>query len=144
MVIRQILMAIIGMSAGVVVSAGVFALITSTGLMPRLAGRTHTAKHVRMYESCVIWGGILGNIFWIYNISFKIPHLLSAAILILFGSFAGIFVGCLATSLAEALNTTAIFTRRTKLKMGLCIIVVCLGIGKALGSCLQFIKDWGI
>ena len=54
----------------------------------------------------------------------------------------GIFVGCLAVALAEALNGTAIFARRAKLQMGLSFIVLSVAVGKVLASLLQFYNDW--
>lgn len=140
--IRQLLLAIIGLSAGFVVSGGVFALITSTGLMPRLAGKSHTGKWVRLYETMAVLGGTLGNIFFIYQIPLSAGSFAGAVLLALFGLFSGIFVGCLAVSLSEAVNTTAIFSRRVKLKQGLSFIVLSLAIGKMIGTIIQFVNHW--
>ena len=115
--IGKIILAITGIGAGFIISAGVFALITSTGIITRFADKTHTAKSIQLYETIVIAGGILWNIFWI-------------------------FVGCLAVALAEALNGTAIFARRAKLQMGLSFIVLSVAVGKVLASLLQFYNDW--
>ena len=51
--LKQILLVIIGLSGGYIVAGGIFALITSVGLMARLAGKTHTGKYVKIYESCI-------------------------------------------------------------------------------------------
>jgi stage V sporulation protein AB len=53
----------------------------------------------------------------------------------------GIFVGCLAVSLAEALNGTAIFSRRVKLKYGLNFIILSVALGKMMASLIQFAND---
>ena len=58
------------------------------------------------------------------------------------GTMSGIFVGCLAVALAEALNGTAIFARRAKLQMGLSFTVLSVAVGKVLASLLQFYNDW--
>lgn len=144
MVLRLLLLGLFGLSGGVATSAGVFALITSTGVMTRLADKTHTARAIKVYEDSVVWGGILSNIFFVCNISFIIPHTAAVILIVIFGLFSGMFVGCLATSLAETLNTTAIFTRRAGLKNGLGIIVLMLAVGKAVGAGLQFFWDWVI
>lgn len=44
-----------------IIAAGVFALITTTGVMTRFAEKTHTAKYVRQYENAVAFGAILFN-----------------------------------------------------------------------------------
>lgn len=47
---------LVGLSAGAAASAGVFALITVIGILPRWAGHTRTARHVSLYEWSVILG----------------------------------------------------------------------------------------
>lgn len=142
--IKQIFLALIGLSGGFIVSGGVFALITSTGLMSRLAGKSHTGKRVRLYETMVILGGALGNIFFVFEISLKYNNPIGFIILAMFGLFAGTFVGCLAVSLSESVNTTAIFTRRAKLRQGLSFIVLAVALGKFFGTIIQFINGWNI
>ena len=56
--IGKIILAITGIGAGFIISAGVFALITSTGIITRFADKTHTAKSIQLYETIVIAGGI--------------------------------------------------------------------------------------
>jgi len=135
-------MGIIGFSAGMIVSAGVIALITSVGVLPRLAGKTHTARHIRVYETCITIGGTLGVLQFILNLHFGIGGIGGYIISGIFGIFAGIFTGCLATALAETLNTTAIYSRRIKLVKGIGFIVLSLALGKALGAILQFSLGW--
>ena len=69
--IGKIILAITGIGAGFIISAGVFALITSTGIITRFADKTHTAKSIQLYETIVIAGGILWNIFWVMESRFK-------------------------------------------------------------------------
>lgn len=142
MLIKYILLAITGLSGGAMVSAGVFALITSTGVMTRMAGKTHTAKYVRLYETMVVLGGTLWNIFWVFSINLNLSTPVSNTLQVIMGVCQGIFVGCLAVSLAEALNATAIFARRVKLKMGLSFIILSAAIGKILSSVIQFLNGW--
>ena len=60
--IGKIILAITGIGAGFIISAGVFALITSTGIITRFADKTHTAKSIQLYETMVIAGkNISGN-----------------------------------------------------------------------------------
>lgn len=135
-----ILLAIIGIAGGGLVSAGVFALITSTGVMTRFADKTHTASKVQTYESAVALGAVLFNIFWIFQIDLGEINKIGNPLLGFVGICQGIFVGCLAVSLAEALNATAIFARRTKLKTGLSFIVLSAALGKGVGALIQLLK----
>ena len=140
--IGKIIRAITGIGAGFIISAGVFALITSTGIITRFADKTHTAKSIQLYETIVIAGGILWNIFWIMESHFKFTGQPAKIFQGIMGLCQGTFVGCLAVALAEALNGTAIFARRAKLQMGLSFIVLSVAVGKVLASLLQFYNDW--
>lgn len=113
--IKQIIMAFIGLSAGGTVAAGVFAFITTLGLLPRMAARTNTASWVRRYEGIIILGESLGNLWSVYQ--FSIP--VGTTGLITWGLLSGIYVGCLAMALAETLQVMPVFTKRAKLTTGL-------------------------
>ena len=135
----NILAAIIGFGGGAVVAAGVFALVSAIGIIPRLADKSHTAKHISRYEDSVVLGGILGNIVYVYEMSVPIGTVGG----IIFGVFAGIYVGVLAISLAEATSATAVFSRRANLKRGLGAVVLAFALGKSFGAFLMFFERWG-
>lgn len=141
-ILEYFLLCITGLSAGTLVSAGVFALIASTGVMTRLAGKTHTAKNIRLYETMVIIGGTWWNAFWVLSIDLNIPFMPRILLQIIMGLCQGIFVGCLAVALAEALNATAIFSRRLKLRTGLSFIILSAAIGKIVATLIQFANEW--
>lgn len=136
--IKEVLLGITGFAAGALVAAGVFALITSIGVIARMADKSRTASYVKSYETAVILGGIWGNVVNIY----QIPLPFTGVALAVFGTFSGIFVGCLATSLAESLNTTAIFSRRVRLHRGMGAIIMSAALGKAIASAMFFYLGW--
>ena len=103
--IRQILVAVVGLASGFAVAAGLFSFIIGLGVVSDFADRTHTGKHVMLYENCIMAGGILGNIFWVYGLA--MPG--GKWIVPVFGLFSGIFVGCWSMALAEILNIFPIF-----------------------------------
>ncbi len=125
----------IGLGAGVVVSGGVFALITALGIVPRLVERTQTQEYISLYENCIIFGGILGTIltFW------HIPISLGKIGLVITGTAMGMFIGSLIVALAEFINVLPIMNRRLKLIGGTVIILVTLGLGKTTGSFLYWL-----
>ena len=59
-------LALIGISAGMVVAGGVFSFIVELGVISDFADRTHTAKHILFYEDMVSAGAVLGNLFQIF------------------------------------------------------------------------------
>lgn len=136
--VKQLLLALIGLSAGVTVAGGLFSFVVSLGVVSDFADRTHTGNHILLYETSVALGGILGNILFIY----QIPVPIGTVILMLFGIFAGIFVGCWSMALAEILNVFPIFIRRVKVLKGIPYIILSIAFGKGIGACLFFFKGW--
>ena len=52
-------LALIGISAGMVVAGGVFSFIVELGVISDFADRTHTAKHILFYEDMVSAGAVI-------------------------------------------------------------------------------------
>lgn len=129
-----IILSFIGLSCGLIVSGGMFTVLLTVGLMPRFAGKTHTAKHVKLYESATI----LGTIFFCLMQLFEWEIPLTQIFLGFFGLFSGIFVGSLAVAIAEMLDGIPIFARRIQFRRGLGIALLCLAIGKSFGSFIYF------
>ena len=135
---------------GLLSSGGIFTVFVTVGLVPRFADKTHTAKKIVLYENCIVAGAVLGCIFSVYGDFFiekfgkaalsTIPDwgLWGNLILAVFGIFAGMFVGCFAIAIAEMLNTIPIFTRRISLGKGVGIVMLCLALGKTVGSLIYF------
>ena len=82
MIAQKILLCFIGLTAGSMVAAGVFAFITLIGVVTRLAARTKTVKHIMLYEDMVVLGGTLGNILTIFEWKIPVGVLLSLLIYI--------------------------------------------------------------
>lgn len=135
---EQAVLAIIGLSAGMAVAAGLFSFIIGLGVVSDFADRTHTGEYILLYEDSIAFGGILGTIFFVYKISFPAGSFLPA----IFGLFSGIFVGCWAMALAEILNVFPIFLRRVRLKKYVSGMILAMAIGKGLGALLFFVKRW--
>lgn len=122
-------------SSGVVLAGGVFALIASIGVVPRFADKTGTKKYIRQYERSIIIGGIGGTL--AMSFSFEVP--ITKPGVALFGLALGVFVGCLAVSLAEILNVIPILTRRGKVAVGLPWFMLSIALGKLAGSVIYYI-----
>ena len=113
------LLALAGFSFGLLAAAGVFTVLSAVGLIPRFAGKTHSAKEIWLYEDMVTVGTIVGCIFSIFQrylqigawLDRRLPGLdwlwegLGQGFLGISGLFYGMFVGCLALAIAEMLNS---------------------------------------
>ena len=159
MLVKQFLLGVIGISSGLIVSAGVFTVLISVGLIPRFAGKMHVARKIFVLEETVVIGTLAGGFFSIFSDwgqvgAFVRKHelfgngategvwnLTGTIFLIVFGVFAGIFVGCLALAIAEMLNTIPIFARRIGFRHGLGIAILAVALGKLTGSIIYFTQQ---
>lgn len=140
--IKEGLLLLFGICGGGLVAAGVYAFITILGLVPRLAARTHSAGRIRLYETCIILGSILGNIISLFPMDWRILSVLpglGTILMTVWGTCTGIFVGCLVMSLAETLDTVPVINRRIGLRTGMQYIILSIGLGKTAGALIFFV-----
>ena len=140
----NILLGIIGLSAGVIVAGGLFSFIVGLGVISDFADRTHTGEHILLYEDSVALGGMLGNLIWMYDISLpvSVAGFLGEGVALVFGLLAGIFVGCWAMALAEMLDVFPIFIRRFKVIKYVPHMILAVAIGKGIGAIVFFVNRW--
>jgi len=125
----------LGFSTGMLAAGAVFAFITVLGVVPRLAEKTKTIGHIKVYESAIVVGGIFGTLAGIF--SFRLPIGTPAVVILSLAS--GVFLGCLAMALAEVLNVIPILMRRGRIEKGIFFFVMAIAIGKLVGSLLYFL-----
>lgn len=149
---QSLFLVIFGGSFGLLAAAGVFTVLVAVGLVPRFAGKTHTAGKVCLYEEMVIFGTIVGcflSVFPEYSqagaflrgffpqagVCWTFLGYLSQGII---GLFSGMFIGCLALAIAEMLDSVPIFARRVSFRHGLGLAVTSMAVGKLCGSLFYF------
>lgn len=159
-ILNGVFLAVYGVSAGLLVSAGIFTVLLAVGLAPRFVGATHTAKKIFLYEGCIMSGAVLGTFFsvipalghtgeWLrlQILTFSggagsflqnAADICGEAYLGIAGLFMGMFVGCLALAIAEMLDSIPIFARRVSYRHGLGIAVSAVALGKLAGSLYYF------
>lgn len=131
---RLLWLALIGGAGGFMVSGGMYALITTLGIINRFAQDTHTASQIILYEECVIWGATLGNV---VSVTGKIVPV-GIVGLWFFGLVAGIYAGCLAVALAEVIKTIPVYMIRIRLTGGIGYVILMMAIGKCVGGIIYF------
>lgn len=148
----SLLMGLLGIAAGLVVSGGVFTALLALGLVPRFAGRTHTANHILTYESAVVTGCIVGGLLSIFPVPEILAHTLYTEVFFetktwqtivtnvstIGNFFAGCFVGCVALAIAEMLDSIPIFARRIRFREGVGIVVIVVAAAKVLAGLAYF------
>lgn len=140
MLAERLLLSLIGLTSGLAVAGGTFALLISLKIIPRMIGKGHEAAYILLFENMVIAGGILGNIITVYP---SLPVPLGSPFLILYGLCSGIQVGCLVMALAEIMNVFPILFRRFRLKIGLSWVILSMAVGKMLGGLFYFYRQIG-
>ena len=140
---RNLALIFVGLSAGGIIAAGVFAFLVIIGVFPRLIGKTGTKRHILLYGTVILTGGVLGNIADLYE--FPIPMAgFSSLFLGIFGLAVGIFVGCLVMSLAETVKALPVMNRRIRLAVGFQYVILAIALGKLSGSLLYFFRDMSV
>ncbi|MBQ8799530.1 MAG: stage V sporulation protein AB [Lachnospiraceae bacterium] len=137
--VLSVVYALAGLSFGAAVAAGLFAFITTVGVVTRLAAGTKTAKYIKLYETVAIFGVTLAN-----GIDLFQWEIFGGVIVrCLCGLFFGVFIGCLAAALAEVVNVFPVMTRRIKLKAGMPYLVLAFALGKGFGAWYHLILGAG-
>lgn len=131
---RELFLIFYGLCAGCLIAASFLAFLSMLGVIPRLAGLTKSMKYARMYENFVALGGIAGTLIFIY----RWPIRMGYPLLIIYGLFGGIFVGCMIAALAETIKSLPIFSRRLKLRSGIPYVIYGIALGKMFGCYLYF------
>ena len=127
----KLFLIVFGLSSGIMVGAGVVALLILVGIIPRMAQITKTKSFISYYEKILVIGTLLGSLISIQNISISIGRI---GVLILGLSY-GIYIGFLSSGLAEILDYIPIVSRRLKIPtLYLKYIIISLLIGKVIGS----------
>lgn len=149
---QYLVIGILGVFCGLMVSGGVFTALLALGLVPRFAGKTHTADHILTYESAVVSGCIIGGLLgalqikdylnaFLYELLFfqsRLWEVITGGLLSGGGFFSGCFVGCVALAIAEMLDSIPIFARRIGFRRGIGVAVLVVALGKIVGSLLYF------
>ena len=78
----------------------------------------------------------VGNVWFIFDL--PLPAGMPGAVL--YGLLSGMFIGLFAVSLAENIKALPIFVRRVRIGAGLGFVVLAIGLGKAAGHLLYYLK----
>ncbi|NDI34291.1 stage V sporulation protein AB [Chengkuizengella sediminis] len=132
---RNVLVIFIGVSGGIAVGSGLVAFLTVLDVVPRLTQLTKSNKFLYLYESAVV----IGAVFWTFTDFYKWNFHLFPLSTIIFGLFAGVFVGMIAAGLTEVLNVLPILAQRMNMSKYIIVLLMAMVLGKIIGSLFQWI-----
>ncbi|WP_352419881.1 stage V sporulation protein AB [Proteiniborus sp.] len=129
--IKQIFLCAIALSGGSLVGTAAAAFVTLLDIVPRMAQVSDTSDKIGLYEISISLSAtsisFLTLIGWGIGIKSKI-------FLVIVGFTLGIFVGLLASALAEVLNVMPVLFRRVRIQKYILAVLIAIALGKIVGS----------
>ena len=133
--LSKVLLAFIGLSAGVVVGNAAGAFISLLGVVPRLAQISDTDEKIPLYQWILILSMTMFSFIFFSDFSFKFNKYLS----IISGLFFGTFVGLFASALAEVLNVIPVLSRKMEITEYIPFLIIAILLGKVSASLLNWL-----
>lgn len=133
--LENLIVILFGISGGSLVGTSAAAFITLLDIVPRLAQLTDSSAFIRFYEKLLITSTFSITLLSLLGGSIN----LSKILLIPIGFSFGVFVGLLASALAEVINVIPVLVRRVKITKNLYIILFAMSLGKVTGSLIYWL-----
>ncbi|HAN09212.1 MAG TPA: hypothetical protein DCP90_01190 [Clostridiales bacterium] len=134
MIMKEIIMILIGLGAGMAIGLAVTAFIISIGVITKMMNVTGTKKYSDLYQNIIFIGIITGTLAMIIDINLSINEMWLGVT----GFFSGIFVGIVAISLVEIINVLPVIKERIRLRTGIVYVVISIALGKMVGSIIYW------
>ncbi|OGO85316.1 MAG: hypothetical protein A2Y22_01810 [Clostridiales bacterium GWD2_32_59] len=131
---KEIIMILIGLGAGMAIGLAVTAFIISIGVITKMMNVTGTKKYSDLYQNIIFIGIITGTLAMIIDINLSINEMWLGVT----GFFSGIFVGIVAISLVEIINVLPVIKERIRLRTGIVYVVISIALGKMVGSIIYW------
>lgn len=126
---------ITGFAGGLVVGTGVVAFFTILGIVTRSIEISNSSKCVKWYEFTILLGAIISALFYFFDIELNWTKYVFPPVI---GLFMGIFVGMVASALAEMLDVMPVMADRMSMRKFLYIGIFAIIFGKTLGSIIYW------
>ncbi|MGF7058608.1 stage V sporulation protein AB [Brassicibacter mesophilus] len=132
--ILNFVLATVALSGGVIVGSAAAAFVTLLDIVPRLAQLTDSAKQITLYEKVIVISMSFASFMTLLHKTIKINHL----ILVPIGLILGVFIGMLASALAEVLNVMPVLVRRFNMYGYIYPVLLSIALGKVVGSLISW------
>ncbi|ASA95599.1 MULTISPECIES: stage V sporulation protein AB [Anoxybacillus] len=133
--IREFVVAFVGLAGGLAVGSGFVAFLTVLGVIPRLTQLTKTMKWIATYERGVVLGAVVSSWISLRDPLLSFPPIVTSVI----GLLSGVFVGMLAAALTEVLNVFPILAKRLGIDEQIVMLLMAMVFGKVAGSLFHWI-----
>ena len=129
----EIMVALISLSGGAFVAAGLFSLITTSRVVNRMLNVLKVSGFISIVEEMIILGATFGNIIYVYSIKTELGEIIGSAFML----FSGMFCGAILVALAEVIKTIPIFVRRVRISGGFGYVIIAFALGKVFGAIIE-------
>lgn len=136
---KEILLAIIGFSEGIIVGVALVAFLMVLDVIPRLIDLSNSESYSGMYQRLIILGTILGAIIDFFNLNLPNMFFINKVIVVLVGFIFGTFIGLVAAALTETLKVLPLLSRRLRLKEHMLSLLFVIILGKVIGSLIYWL-----
>src|SRR5690606_21551286 len=113
----------------------VVAFFTILGIVTRSIKISNSSKYVKWYEFTILLGAIISALFYFFDIELNWTKYVFPPVI---GLFMGIFVGMVASALAEMLDVMPVMADRMGMRKFLYIGIFAIIFGKTLGSIIYW------
>lgn len=134
---EELVLAGIGLCAGITIAVGAASLAAAIGIYPRLLAKGGGTGHILLAENIAILGILAGLVLSVYDLHFFVGWIFTG----ITGFFIGVYVGCLLMALAEVLQAFPVMFRRFHIKRGMSFLIFCVAAGKLCGSLFYFWRE---
>ncbi|MDP2871338.1 MAG: stage V sporulation protein AB [Bacillota bacterium] len=130
-----VLLAAVGACAGVVVGAAYVAFMNALRVPARLAALTYTRHMTRIYEAAMAAGAFLAAVWLVFPYTLRLAPAAAGFV----GAAMGVYVGMLASALAETIGVIPVVARRTGLGTWVTRLIWFVVLGKITGSLIYWL-----
>ncbi|NLN41637.1 MAG: stage V sporulation protein AB [Clostridiales bacterium] len=131
---NKFLLIALGLSGGAIVGTGISAFITVLGVLVRVMDLSKTQRYGYVYKIAILLGSLVSTYIYIFELSIKAnPVWLSIV-----GLFMGVFVGMVASALAETLDVLPFTSTNIGINRWIYLWIIALIFGKIIGSIIYW------
>ncbi len=132
---KYIICILLGLSGGLVVGGGLVAFFTLLGVISNILKFTKTEIYPKVGELSVLIGALVASVLYLFEIKLHINRYF----LVFLGLLAGIFIGIVASALAETLDVMPVVADRLNIIRWVYIGVFAIMFGKVFFSIIYWL-----
>lgn len=124
----------LGLSGGAIVGTGISAFITILGVVVRVIDLSEIQRCGYVYKISILLGSLVSTCIYMFELGIKV----SPIWLLIIGLFMGVFVGMVASALAETLDVLPFSSTYIGINRWVYLWIIALIFGKIIGSIIYW------